>query len=112
MEEKEVRSGWRIKEISIMSSKSLFRCDTCAYETEISGGKDHGFFAQVETKVCTNCRALDDVLVELNGKESSSEIGLCPQCSGKNVENWDPNEKLCPWCDGSMEQGPVTVMWD
>ena len=95
-----------------MGTKSLFRCIKCQYEAKVSGGKDCGFHAEIETMICANCRALVDVLVSLDGKTSSSDIGLCPECSARNVKSWDSMNKPCPRCDGSMEQGPVIMMWD
>ena len=95
-----------------MGSKSIFKCASCGYEAEVSGGIDCGFHANTETMICVNCRKLVDVLTGIEGKQSKADIGLCPECSTKNVNSWDQNDKPCPRCEGEMEQGPITMMWD
>jgi Zn finger protein HypA/HybF involved in hydrogenase expression len=98
-----------------MGSKFEFRCDTCGYTAEVSGGPDAGFYVLVETMVCNDCKELVDVLI--GGKpqpagDPKKVTPRCPICHDSDVSPWDTRNRPCPKCGSSMEQGEVTVMWD
>ena len=46
-----------------MGTTFLFKCNECGYKAELSGGKDSGFVALVQTMTCHNCNELVDVLI-------------------------------------------------
>jgi len=101
-----------------MGKTYLFKCNACGYEANISGGKDCGFIAVVQTMTCHNCNELVDVTIGAEGKEGKTddeelnkELGICPQCKGSNVTQWD-KKKSCPKCDGKMIRGKVASLWD
>ena len=56
-----------------MGTKFLFICDACGYKAELSGGKDCGFVAVVQTMTCHDCNDLEDVLIGAYGKEGKTE---------------------------------------
>ena len=39
-----------------------FRCRSCAYEAEVSGGPDCGMAARTQTIACSKCQKLYDVV--------------------------------------------------
>ena len=98
----------------------LFKCDNCEYAARVSGGKDRGFHAFVETKVCGDCRKLVDVVVGLANKMSGplaqtedGNTGRCSFCKGCNIRKWDPAESACPRCEGKMVRSEEDVwFWD
>ena len=101
-----------------MGTKYLFKCNTCDYTAELSGGKDVGMLAMVQTMTCENCNELVDVLIGRYGKEGKTEdaefnkaLGICPECKRSDVVQWD-DEKPCPKCDGKMIRGEETMLWD
>ncbi len=46
-----------------MGSRYLFSCNKCDHLSEVSGGKDCGMMAVVQTMVCQDCADLVDVLI-------------------------------------------------
>ena len=101
-----------------MGTKFLFKCDSCNYSAELSGGKDSGFVAFVQTMTCNSCKELVDVLIGAYGKEGKTEdvefnkaLGICPKCEGSDVVKWEMG-KSCPKCDGKMIRGEVYSLWD
>ena len=91
-----------------------FVCPNCDYHAEVSGGRDCGFRAEIETKGCTACREVVDVLV---GHSDSSpvepgELNRCSSCNGTEVVPWD-NTWPCPRCGGGMERSEEPIAhWD
>jgi Zn finger protein HypA/HybF involved in hydrogenase expression len=101
-----------------MGTTYLFQCDVCGYKAELSGGRDSGFVALLQTMTCQKCNELVDVIIGAYGKEGKTEnveinkaLGLCPKCKGSNVDRWD-ERKSCPKCDGKMIRGEVASLWD
>jgi len=101
-----------------MGATYRFQCNACGYEADISGGKDCGFIAVVQTMTCHNCNELVDVKIGAEGKEGKTddaelnkELGICPMCKGSDVGPWDKG-KSCPKCDGTMIRGEEVTLWD
>ena len=89
-----------------------------AYRAEVSGGKDYGMVAVVQTMVCNSCSELVDVLIGRAGTEGPTgdpdydkDLGVCPQCRGKDLVVWDKSMP-CPKCEGRMTKGQSTSLWD
>ena len=56
-----------------------FECPSCGYHTEVSGGKDRGFVAFTQTKVCQDCKQVVDILIGKAAELSAAkEIDLPP----------------------------------
>ena len=102
-----------------MGQSFVFNCNKCDYETSVSGGRDCGMLAVVQTMVCESCKELVDVLIGSEGqddrktgdKETDSRMGLCPKCKGKNVSIWE-EPFPCPKCKGKMTKGRLELLWD
>lgn len=95
-----------------------FECPSCGYHAEVSGGKDRGFVALTQTKVCQDCREVVDVLI---GKAMDPSAGKdtaiprtkqeCPVCEGHSLKVWRGN--TCPKCGTKMKKGGGAVcLWD
>lgn len=103
-----------------MGSKYEFQCTNCGYTVCVSGKKDYGFRAVVETMVCGDCHTLTDILIGAYGKDGltgdpdyDNDIGVCPGCRGRNLSKW-PKLHPCPKCGARMDNigiGP-SLMWD
>ena len=98
-----------------MGTLYRFACSSCDYSAEVSGGADRGFVAQTETKVCTACRSVVDVLVGSYDSRivPADEVNRCPECEGTDLTLWAAS-RPCPRCKGTMREdppGPI-VMWD
>ncbi len=103
-----------------MSEQNLveFKCKKCGYSAEVSGGKDLGMVAVVQTMTCHRCRELVDVLIGERGVEGPTgcpdydkNLGICPKCHGKDVVAWQA-PWVCPKCEGRMKRGKVAMLWD
>lgn len=101
-----------------MGACYLFKCSECGYTAEVSGGKDRGMSASVQTMICKDCTALVDVYMgrydqdhETGDAKFISEQGNCPKCFGKNLDAWN-NKMSCPKCKATMEKGDMTILWD
>lgn len=101
-----------------MGSWIEFKCENCSYRAEVSGGKDYGMVAVVQTMICRTCSELVDVLIGQCGREGPSgdpdydkNLGICPQCRGEDVAIWRES-RPCPKCHGRMIEGQPTAHWD
>ena len=95
-----------------------FTCENCGYRAEVSGGKDFGMVAVVQTMVCHSCNQLVDVLIGRYGTEGPTGdpdydkgLGVCSGCHGNDVVAWEET-RPCPKCDGRMIEGQTTALWD
>lgn len=101
-----------------MGELHTFECPSCGYHAEVSGGKDRGFIAFTQTKVCQNCRQVVDVLTGKATKLSAAQAIIipkakqeCPACKGHDLKAW--KGRLCPKCGGKMALGLGPIcMWD
>ena len=101
-----------------MGSYYIFTCPECGYKAEVSGAKDRGISASVQTMTCMDCSVIVDVYMgsyEQNtatGKDVfTPEPARCPECSGPNLEEWEIDGP-CPKCVGVMERGELVALWD
>ena len=101
-----------------MGSLFEFKCKKCGYSTQVSGGRDRGMMAYVETMVCADCKELVDVLVAIEGPDGpvkdpsrAEDYDRCPECRGKSVMSWREGQP-CPKCGGPISSGEMTVLWD
>ena len=101
-----------------MGTKYEVKCEDCGYRAVVSGGRDVGMMAVVETMTCDDCKELVDVLIGRFGQEgqvgdsdSDSQFGMCPQCDGKKVVPWG-EARPCPRCGSTMVPGDLIVNWD
>jgi translation initiation factor 2 gamma subunit (eIF-2gamma) len=98
-----------------MGSKYEYTCARCEYHVVVSGGRDAGMIAVVETMTCADRREVVDVLV---ARVRNVELGFaqeltqrCPHCKGETLTPW-PETHPCPTCGDTMELGGLIVLWD
>lgn len=103
-----------------MGTKQTFDCPDCGYSTIVSGGRDYGMVAVVQTMVCGDCQDLVDVLIgrefidgPTGDPKYDKDLGVCPDCHGHNVTPW-PKEHPCPRCKSIMVIDPdgLEMLWD
>ena len=101
-----------------MGSWIEFTCEKCAYRAEVSGGRDCGMVAVIETMTCWSCRQLVDVLIGQYGRDGRTgdsnydkDLGICPECRSKDVAVWKESGP-CPKCNARMTKGQPTALWD
>jgi len=95
-----------------------YTCNRCGYDVLVSGGKDCGMLAVVETRVCQNCKSVVDVRIGSRGEEGPTgdpefdeDLGKCPECGSSKVTVW-PRHRPCPRCKGRMYKGDGLMLWD
>ena len=79
-----------------MGSWIEFTCENCGYRAEVSGGKDYGMVAVVQTMICRSCGQLVDMqLIGRCGSDGPTgdpdydkDLGVCPECRGNDVSVW------------------------
>jgi hypothetical protein len=101
-----------------MGTRYDYTCKGCGYATHVSGGKDCGMVAVVETRVCSACQTVSDVLIGRYGQEGPTgdadydkDMNLCPLCRSSETEPWSPH-RPCPKCGKRMSKGSSLTMWD
>ena len=103
-----------------MGTSYGFICEKCGYRTQVCAGKDFGFVAVLETKVCTSCKEIVDVWIGREGVEGPTgnpeydkRLNVCPSCGSADLEDWT-EETPCPKCGGVISEDPSTgpVLWD
>lgn len=95
-----------------------FECPSCGYHAEVSGGKDRGFVAFTQTKVCQDCKQVADILIGKAAELSADKATTipkakqqCPACEGHNLKAW--TGRACPKCGAKMNKGIGPIcMWD
>lgn len=101
-----------------MGYRKTYGCESCGLKATVSGGKDHGFYVETETRYCSHCQTLDDVGISLWCKEmlpgllppsrieglleDEEEFGLCPSCKRPGGKPWVVGSP-CPKCGGIVE---------
>lgn len=100
-----------------MGGTYIFKCSSCGYSAEVSGGKDRGFVIFTETKVCQDCRELMDVVVANEQSIDGSKLAnvpkseqKCPKGKSHKLKVWKPH--VCPKCGDKMTRGALICLWD
>jgi hypothetical protein len=101
-----------------MGSSYEYVCKCCGYKAMVSGGKDCGMVAVVETRVCRACNTVGDVLIGQYGNEGPTgdpdydkDLDHCPMCNSADTHPW-PKHRPCPKCGKRMTKGPEAMLWD
>lgn len=106
-----------------MGTRYTFVCVDCGYNATVSGGKDKGFFLDVETMICNYCHELVDVAIgaadgvvlqkEIE-EEVMEDIGRCPECGRKKLSTWSVEKMPCPKCGGQMilDRDVPAIEWE
>ena len=102
-----------------MGTWTKFECESCGYTAEVSGGKDCGMVAVVQTMTCVQCKVLVDVLVGRCGEvgrtgdlEYDKDLDMCPNCRCVDLSDWNATTRPCPICNQRMNKGQIVAMWD
>lgn len=91
-----------------------FKCDSCGYAAQVSGGADCGFDVRTVTILCSECRELMDVVVGTPLETEATALRRRPQCSrgpAHRVRLWEAPGP-CPRCGTAMTAGAVVALWD
>lgn len=107
-----------------MGYKQSLTCPICNYETFTSGGPDRGFRTWTNTYVCSDCKTINDLVIE-KGEFGLTRDGVrkpdrikddqkCDECGGTHFELWDSKKKPCPKCGTGLKPDPngMTMNWD
>lgn len=108
-----------------MGSQLSWICtaSACEHELErpVSGGKDRGFTAKTETRICTACRDVADYVIgavsdpshqTFSADELAARANPDPPCSqcGARTTAWN---RRCPICGKPMKpSGMQIIMFD
>jgi uncharacterized paraquat-inducible protein A len=92
-----------------------FRCASCGYRREVSGGTDVGMTSATATVVCANCSELYDVAVSDKpweaGRSQPVKTIPCPDCKSFSLKRWR-HPGPCPKCQSKLDRSGPTVYWD
>ena len=98
-----------------MGSHYQFKCGTCGFEIEMSGGFDFGMVAATQTISCRDCGTLMDVHAgeapTTSPKDVVSMTLHCSKSREHEVAHWN-HPGPCPKCGMTMARGPQTMLWD
>ena len=112
-----------------MGTWYTFECPSCGYSAVVSGGRDWGMAAVVQTMVCSDCKDVVDVIIGEEGevypriqsdsKEQdlypakifpSDSFYVCPNCKNANMTNWENH--TFPKCQEIMVKTDDEILWD
>ena len=102
-----------------MGSWNKYDCPNCDYSATVSGGRDGGMVAVVETMTCMDCKELFDISIGFQGTVGPSgkpdvdkDMNKCPECRGENLKKWT-RRAPCPKCGKKMiSDDTVDILWD
>jgi len=101
-----------------MGIKRDYTCLHCNYSAIVSGGKDAGKKAVVQTCTCLSCQELTDILIGAYGKEGptgnseyDATLNQCQKCDSTCIEPW-VKPYQCPKCHTHMKPGNMKMIWD
>jgi hypothetical protein len=91
-----------------------FCCPHCGYEALVSGGKDCNFMVETETRLCSVCNKIVDVITAFQGRYEPHEresMDRCPDCYSMTRIPWKMGDP-CPKCGFRMERGNREILQD
>ena len=91
-----------------------FRCGSCGYQAEVSGGEDRGMASATTTILCETCQELYDVAISddpITRKPERETPVRCPVSSAHTWRLWQ-HPGPCPQCGAAMTRGAATLIWD
>ncbi len=91
-----------------------FKCQSCGYYAEVSGGDDAGMMIVTTTISCGVCRELYDVVVwRVREQELGRMEPQCPKSKAHPVTVWESSDP-CPKCGEPLDYDPegITALWD
>ena len=95
-----------------------FTCSGCAYEAEVSGGRDAGMSGYVHTAICRTCRPARLVDAPKEREPFANVVGevddyVCPFARTRQhrLVLW-AHPGPCPQCGTTMMRGAPTALWD
>ncbi len=91
-----------------------FKCESCGYIAEVSGGDDAGMNVVTTTISCGVCRELYDVVVlQVHRPELGTKEPQCPKAKAHPVRIWN-SPGPCPRCDEPLAPDPEgdVILWD
>lgn len=101
-----------------MGAWNEFKCGSCEYRVEVSGGDDLGFSVRTTTIFCEDCEHLYDVVVfrgsggvMSRGKPTGTIEPECPESSEHTFRRWK-HPDVCPKCKNEMTLGKLIAIWD
>ncbi len=97
-----------------MGTLYQFRCESCGYEAQVSGGRDCGMASRTDTILCERCRELFDVVTSEDAisERPEREIPIrCPRSFTHSCRLWT-SPGPCPKCGATMVRGEETLVWD
>ncbi|MHB1134828.1 MAG: hypothetical protein ACYC4L_20855 [Chloroflexota bacterium] len=98
-----------------MGAKFSFRCPSCAYAAEVSGGDDVGMMVRTTTILCADCRELHDVVTGeslASASPSPRQTPLrCPVAAEHAVSRWR-HPGPCPRCGTTLHRLGLALFWD
>ncbi len=100
-----------------MGTTHRFRCESCGYEAEVSGGDDAGMRVITTTIRCEACEELYDVVtaersIDLaEGPVFNPVEPVCPRSKRHTIKPWE-HPGPCPKCGSQMTMGDTLMLWD
>ncbi len=97
-----------------MGQLHSFKCQSCGYYAEVSGGDDAGMMIVTTTISCGVCRELYDAVVHKVREPWLGDIEpRCPRAKRHAVTVWT-HPGPCPKCGEPLDYDPegITALWD
>ncbi len=100
-----------------MGASYQFRCDSCGYEAEVSGGGDAGMLVITTTVLCETCEELYDVVTARRPTDPAERLDfgpvepVCPRSKRHTIKPWE-HPGPCPKCGSQMTMGDTLMLWD
>lgn len=93
-----------------MAELNLYKCKRCGWSIE-AASEGNGIYGEgiLAYFICHDCKLVYEQAFSF-GTVFNKKLS-CPNCGGKNTDNWEPI-KLCPKCGGELENQGVTCLMD
>jgi hypothetical protein len=92
-----------------------FHCESCGYETQVSGGEDCGMAQATTTILCADCKQLYDVPISHDAMTRNPGREVPTGCPGSSSHRWRlwKHPGPCPRCGATLKRSSETlVIWD